>query len=251
VRYVKRNALAGRTFRSLREANEHLLRWIHEVAGIRDHGTTHERPLVRFERERDALGTLTQSRYEIVVWKKAKLHSDCHLVYDYSYYSAPYRYVGVDLWVRVMPERLVIYREHERVATHPRAKRRGTWSTHPDHYPAEKVLGLLPAPVEVQARARAIGRHTGELVERLLGDRPLDRLRGAQGVLELTRRYGAKRVEAACRRALTYGEVRYTTVKTILKEGLDLERLPGTEEPVPQPKTSIFARPIEDLIPLN
>jgi len=251
VRYVKRNALAGRTFRSLREVNEHLRRWIHDVAGVRDHGTTHERPLVRFESEREALGALPESRYEIVVWKMAKLHPDCHLVYDYSFYSAPYRYVGEELWVRVTPERLVVYREHERVASHPRAKRRGQWSTHPDHYPAEKLQGLLPAPVEVQARARTIGRHTGELVERLLGERPLDRLRGAQGVLHLARRYGAKRLEAACRRALAFGEVRYTTVKTILKEGLDLERLSSDEEALPQPKTAIFARPIADLIPIH
>ena len=56
----------------------------------------------------------------------------------------------------------------------------------------------------------------------LLGDRPLDRLRGAQGVLRLARRYGAMRLEAAC----VVAEYRYHTVKAILVQGLDHHPLP-------------------------
>jgi transposase len=39
VHYVKRNALAGRTFRDVHEANRHLGRWCVEIAGRRVHGT--------------------------------------------------------------------------------------------------------------------------------------------------------------------------------------------------------------------
>jgi transposase len=67
VRYVKRNALAGRKFADVEEANEHLRRWVMEVAGQRDHGTTHEQPLVRFERERAHLKLLPATRYEPIV----------------------------------------------------------------------------------------------------------------------------------------------------------------------------------------
>ena len=50
VKYVKRNALAGRRFRDLDELNAWLFEWCLEVADQRVHGTTHEQPAERFAR---------------------------------------------------------------------------------------------------------------------------------------------------------------------------------------------------------
>jgi transposase len=58
VKYVKRNGLAGRAFATFAELHAHLGRWMVE-ADEREHGTTHERPHERFERdERAALRAL-------------------------------------------------------------------------------------------------------------------------------------------------------------------------------------------------
>jgi len=54
VKYVKRNALAGRRFEDLESLNTWLLRWCVEVADERLHGTTHERPAERFARSEKA-----------------------------------------------------------------------------------------------------------------------------------------------------------------------------------------------------
>lgn len=248
VRYVKRNALAGREFRDIDGANAHLLRWIERTAGTRVHGTTQEQPLTRFEREREKLQPLPRSRYEVVIWKKAKLHPDGHVVFDYSYYSAPYRLRGKKLWVKAMPRRVEVYDSYERVATHERATYRGTRRTFADHLPPDKLAGLLPDVVRVRAQAKEVGSFTSEFIDGLLDERPMDRLRSAQGVLKLSQRYGASRLEAACRRALAFDEVRYHTVKGILKKGLDLEPV-ETMEAGPLPKTSKFARTVVELVP--
>lgn len=50
VKYVKRNGLAGRAFDSFAAVERHLAVWIEE-ADLRVHGTTHEQPRARFERE--------------------------------------------------------------------------------------------------------------------------------------------------------------------------------------------------------
>ena len=55
VKYFKRNFLAGRRFRDDLDFNEQLAEWTATVADVRVHGTTHERPIDRFARERDAL----------------------------------------------------------------------------------------------------------------------------------------------------------------------------------------------------
>jgi transposase len=249
VRYVKRNALAGREFADIHQANEHLKRWVMGTAGLRDHGTTHEAPLARFEAEKEFLLPLPAVRYEVTVWKQAKLHPDCHIVFDYAYYSAPYRLVGQELWLRATRHRVEIYHEHERIASHPRATKKGQWATCRDHYPREKVQGLLPQPVMLRAQAKEIGSATGELVDRLLGERPLDRLRGAQGILRLRERYGPLRLEAASRRALAFDQVSFRTVKTILVRELDLGENEAALTIGPLPKTAMFARPISELIP--
>jgi len=249
VHYTKRNGLAGRTFRDANEANAHLIRWIFETAGVRDHGTTHEKPLVRYERERPTLKPLAQSRYEIVVWKLAKVHPDCHVVFDYAYYSAPHRLVGKKVNLRTTPNRVEVHWEHERVATHPRATRRGEWRTIQDHLPPEKLQGLLPAAADLRERAAMIGASTSEVVERLLGDRPVDRLRSTQAVLGLARKFGTDRLEAACRRALAFNATGYHAIKGILQKQLDLEPLEDPASPAPLPRTAVFARRPSDFLP--
>lgn len=67
VKYVKRNALAGRRFSSWEELNGWLERWSAEVADRRIHGTTHERPIDRFASEQlIPLGSRPPYRYERV-----------------------------------------------------------------------------------------------------------------------------------------------------------------------------------------
>lgn len=247
VRYVHRNALAGRTFADSDAANAHLKGWLLDTAGVRDHGTTHEAPLARFERERGALKPLPVARYEIAVWKQGKVHGDGYVVFDYAFYSAPCRLVGRTLWLCATPTRVELYHDHERIATHPRASERGTRSTLPDHLPPHKVEGILPDAEKIRAEAQRCGPATREFVERLLGERPMDRVRSAQAVLRLGRWWGAARLEGACRRALEYGEIRYWTIWNILKGGLDREAaIPAA--PPPPPKTAVFARPIADFI---
>jgi hypothetical protein len=253
VHYLKRNALAGRRFQCLAEANAELARWVREVAGQRDHGTTRQAPLERFESESAALAPLPPERYELATWAEAKLHPDCHLNFQYNRYSAPFRFVGQTLTLRASAERLEIYQEFERVASHRRARGRGQWVTHPEHYPPEKVVGLLPEPVRLRAEALRIGPRTGEFIERLLGDRAMDRARGAQSVLRLESRYGKERIESACSRALAFDEIRCHTVRSILERDLDLagdqDLLAAASGPLP--KTSRFARSAAELAARN
>ena len=249
VHYVKRNALAGRTFRDLAEANAHLRRWCLEVAGRRVHGTTKQLPLEVFEQvERAALQPLPATAWEPVEWKQAKLHPDCHVVFAGAYYSAPYRLVGQRLWVRGTALQVQVFHQHALIATHRRG-RPGQRLTCPAHLPPDKLLFLLQTPVWCQEQAATVGPACAAFIAALLGDRPLDRLRSAQGVLRLARRYGAARLEAACARAGAVGEHRYQTVKTILVNALDHQPLPALTPVAAPPTPPRHARPWTDFFP--
>lgn len=55
VKYFKRNFLPGRTFRDDADFREQIAAWMREIADVRVHGTTHERPIDRFAAEAVAL----------------------------------------------------------------------------------------------------------------------------------------------------------------------------------------------------
>jgi transposase len=246
VHYVIRNLVAGHSFRDILEANDKALVWCVETAGRRIHGTTKEEPLKRFdELERAALLPLPAAPYAQAVWKKVKLHPDCHVVFEGSFYSAPHRLIGKSLWVRAADTGVTILHEHEPVASHPRARKPGQRFTINDHLPPAKVAGLMASPAFCLKRASEIGAHTTELIGRLLGERPLDRLRTAQAILRLAHKFSPRRLEAACLRALRFEEIGYGAVKRILARGLDLQPLSTTPEPAPA-QPLLFARPWTD-----
>ena len=68
------------------------------------------------------------------------------------------------------------------------------------------------------------------------------------GILKLAHKFGPRRLEAACARAVQFDDITYGTVKRILDRGLD-------QTAVPPPPISaatalpLFARPVTDFFP--
>ena len=246
IHYVKRNFLGGREPTTTTQANRDVLRWVNTTAGHRIHGTTREKPLERFTTEREALRPLPGTPYDMAVWKRLKLHRDCCLVFDKAYYSAPFRLVGQELWVRGGTREVQVYTsDYQLVATHPRAQRSGLRMTHPDHLPPHKLTGLTLSREGCRERATQIGPSTRQVVDILLDHRPEDRLRTAGRVLKLGDQFGSRRLEAACRRALRFDDPAYMTIKLILQQGLEAEEMPATAA---APPAFTFARTAADLV---
>ncbi|MEA2640604.1 MAG: hypothetical protein QOF51_1998, partial [Chloroflexota bacterium] len=225
VHYVKRNFLAGRDVEPLDERNRKLQHWTTAVAGVRIHGTIKAAPLARFQAvEQAPLTPLPPVPYDLANWKQATVHRDCHPCFEAAYYSAPYRLVGQQLWIRGGARTVELYTaDHQLVATHDRATAPGQRQTTLAHLPPEKVPGLVLSRADCQHQATAIGAATATLVARLLAHRPEDRLRMAHRLVRLSERYGPARLEQACARAERFGSGDYPSVKRILELGLDAE----------------------------
>jgi len=154
--------------------------------------------------------------YTIPSWKPARLHPDCHVLFDGSYYSAPYRLIGRVLVVRGSRGFVDLYDRGQRVAHHPRALRRGERRSIWAHYPPPALAPLMPAPRRIRHDASRLGPSVAQVVGAMLADRPVDGLRGAQGVVNLARRHGIVPLEAACRWALNSGQPSYRAVRYAL-----------------------------------
>jgi len=113
VKYVKRNALAGKRFRNLEELNAYLLEWCLNVADQRVHGTTHEKPVDRFVRaERLTPVDLRPAPpRELVVVRRVP--RDAYVAVETNRYPVPFEWVGRDVTVQVLSGEVVIRRDGE------------------------------------------------------------------------------------------------------------------------------------------
>ena len=249
VRYVKGNFLKTWTTVDIHEDRRQLRRWNEEIAAKRRHGTTGRPPIELFEEvERNALLPLPDKRWESVVWKKAKLHRDSHVQVDGAFYSAPWRLLHQELWVRCTPHAVAIYHADQHLWTHPRAPR-GERRTVEEHLP-EGRRDLRHRSREYWiGRAQAIGEEVVELVEAIFdSDDVLYQLRKVQAVVCLLEGYPKDRARRAARRALHFDCLEYRGVKNILLKGLDLQPLPEEQQERAWSSGSRFARrPTETL----
>jgi hypothetical protein len=213
IPFIRNDFWRGRTFTTFAEIAAGLEAWC-TAAGMRTHGTTKERPLEVFQSvEQPALLPLPAVAWEPAQWVQAKVARDCLIQVAGAWYTVPYRYVGQQLAVRLTSQVVQCYQDYTLVKTHlrvPKGRRSVDW----DDYPPEKAAFFQRSPDWCRAQARRLGLSVGAAVAAILELHALYRLRQAQGVV---------RLDAACSRALAFGDPSYRTIKTILERGLELQ----------------------------
>lgn len=154
VKYVKRNALAGRAFDSFAALEAHLVQWMDE-ADARVHGTTHEQPLARFERdERGAMRPLADVRPHHMRVVQRRVANDAFVDVDTVRYSVPFRLVRdrVEIWVdaeavRVLHGGVQVARHVRSFEPHARIvdpeHHRGLWRRASERYEPDQQLEKL------------------------------------------------------------------------------------------------------------
>ena len=132
VKYVVRNALAGKRFHSWAHLNAWLLEWATTIADQRVHGTTHERPTDRFARE--ALTPLDgRPPYAFAHVRERVVANDALVSIDGSRYSVPAHLAGTTVTVREHATDFTIWQRDTLVATHARQGRQQVVMV-PAHY---------------------------------------------------------------------------------------------------------------------
>lgn len=227
VKYVKHNFFAARKdMLDVGELRDELRRWLDQVANARVHGTTRRRPNERFEIERQHLLPLPAQRWELVLWREAKVHTDTHVQVARATYSVPWRLVGKGVLIRLTKHSVEIFWDDVRVATHER-KPPGTRSTIEAHLPEHRRDLRHRSRDFWEQRADALGEDVGAYIREVFdADDVLSQLRTVQSIVTHLETFPRERAQAACRRARFYGLHKYGGIKEILRKGLDLEPLP-------------------------
>jgi len=159
VKYFRRNFLPGRTFVDHADFQDQLGEWTTTIADVRVHGTTHERPIDRFARERALLLPLSsRPSFQLDAPRSRIVASDYLVSIDTNRYSAPFQLIGrvVDV-VRRGAEIRILHRG-EPVATHRALTGKYEVRIDPAHGPGAAARTArqrrsTPWPVELDGRA--------------------------------------------------------------------------------------------------
>ncbi|KIF04679.1 hypothetical protein PL81_17325 [Streptomyces sp. RSD-27] len=86
----------------------------------------------------------------------------------------------------------------------------------------------MRTPIWCRTQASEVGDACRTVIDQLLEGNALYRLRAAQGILGLRKKYGDTRLEAACWKAISVGDPSYRTAKGILIAGTETDPEPET-----------------------
>ena len=184
-------------------------------------------PLSRRElfmtQEQQLLRPLPSCRYEFAEWRTSKVGPDYHVRFGSHAYSVPHRYCGKTVEVRLTTHRVEVSLDEKVIASHARGLGYRHVSTVEEHMPEAHREHAQWTPQRLLGWASEFGPNTRELIEAMLLTyvHPEHGFRPAMGIVSLSKRYGAQRLERACARALRARATNYTSVKSILAKGLD------------------------------
>jgi hypothetical protein len=222
VPIVRQQLIAGRHYSDIVAANDYAKGWGKDEIAHRVTRTTGETPWIRFTRdERPTMLPLPEQTFDCPIWQEAKVHRDQHVVFKGSFYSIPYVYVGKQVWIRATCRLLECYLEGRLIKAHVLASRKGQWITDGKDYPDAARAFLEKTPEFCLKEAETLGGSIYDLLSQVLEKATTTNLRKAQAILRLKEQYSATRLEAACSRALTFGNLAYTSIKKILEDGLE------------------------------
>jgi hypothetical protein len=150
VGYVKRNAVAGRSFASWEAFEAHLAAWERDIANARVHGTTGEAPAVRFARDEAARLKPIADRppFRSCRVLERRVRNDCAVEVDGNAYSVPWRLIGEQVEVIVAGGQVRVRHGANEVAVHAIAEGRRQRVVDARHL--EGVAGVGGQPVRAQ-----------------------------------------------------------------------------------------------------
>ena len=235
VRYVKHNALAGRADERARFEDYLALatQWRDQVANVRTHESTGERPIDRFERERSLLRTLPAVPFDTDEIVPAVVTPHARIEFDGNRYSTPPRFVRRPVTIRANRHELHVLHEGQAIAHHVRSFERGKLIVLPDHQLAALALRRRARGSALEHEFDALGAEARQF-HLELKRQPVKTGVHLRRLVGLARLYGPAEVLAAIARALELATYDAAYVENLLLAERRRRQLPTPILPSPQ-----------------
>lgn len=184
---------------------------------------------VFLEEEKAMLLPLPANPYELAQWKKATVGFNYHISVERNFYSCPHEYIKHEVDVRITRNTIEVFFKNHRICSHPRLYGKSNqYSTIPEHMPENHRQYVQWDSKRFTEWAEKIGPYAAVTIRAILASRKVEQqaYRSCMGLLKLADKYSVTRLEAACKKALSYTpNPSLKSVRTILSTGQDKETL--------------------------
>ena len=215
--------LKGKRFTSFTELNAEIRKRVAELVKRPFQKRAGSRESVFLEIDKPALRPLPPAQYEAPVYVERKVPGNYHVEYDGFYYSVPYRYFKQQITVKATNSVIEAYSDRlTRIAIHERrytGKRYVSEKMHmPDKHRKQHEMNQFNGK-RYRSWASSIGINTFYVIDAMLNEREIEETayRSCMGLLQLSKKNGNSRLEAACSKARQLGSISYAVISVILK----------------------------------
>jgi transposase len=235
VRYVKHNALAGRAEELTHFADYLALApvWRDQVANVRMHETTRERPIDRYQRERSLLRPLPAIPFDTDEVVPAVVSPHARIEFDGNRYSTPPQLVRRPVTIRASRDEVRVLHEGQVMAQHLRSYERGKLIVLPDHRLAALALSRRSRSTALEQAFDALGPEARQFHLRLRSQ-PVKTGVHLRRLLGLAQLYGAAEVLSAISQALELAAYDAAYVENLLLAQRRRRHLPTPTRPTPR-----------------
>jgi transposase len=218
-------SLRNQQFFSLRELNLAICEKLDEFNNKPFQKKPGSRRSVFIEQEQPMLLPLPATPYELATWKVAIVQYNYCITVDKMHYSVPYEYIKHKVDVRLTKSVVEVFFNGNRIWSHPRLHGRpGLYSIIEEHMPEKHRQYAKWNGERFIEWAERIGTNTAIVVRAFLTTHKVEQqgYKSCMALLKLSDKFSVTRLEAACRKALTYTpKPSFKSVQTILKTGQD------------------------------
>jgi len=218
-------ALRNQQFFSLREINRAIREELSKLNNRPFQKKPGSRSSVFLEQEQPMLMPLPATPYELATWKAATVQYNYCITVEKMHYSVPYEYIKQRVDVRITRTVVEVFFQGNRICSHPRLQGfPGQYSILEDHMPEKHRQYAQWNGERFLEWAKRIGPNTLIVIKGFLTAHRVEQqgYKSCMAVLKLSDKYSVPRLEAACKKALTYTpKPNYKSIQTILQTGQD------------------------------
>jgi len=204
IHYIRNNFWPCRKFTDINDVNRQAWEWRDQIANVRIHSTTREKPSVRFKR--DKMRPLPEGlEFDLRDAESPKVHLDTRAKFDVNYYSTPPWAVGKTVNIKADNQQVSIYYKDRLIAVHPRSWEKNIIIENPKHIDSilknkkkafrtrqEKIFLSLGEPAEIFLEGLAnAGKPLEKSINQLLVFKDVYGKQMLLKAIKLASRYGA------------------------------------------------------------
>ena len=164
---------------------------------------------------------MPKHRYEPSVWKQQTVGNDYLISDGINKYSVPFDLIGEQVQIMLTKDLIEVYFKGSRMTSHQRLEKYSVQPVvKPEHMPTNHREYLNYNADEFKEWASTVGKSVEEVVKHFLtsGSVPEQGYKACVSLIKLGKRYGKKKLEAACERMLAFSSSpSIRTITTLLK----------------------------------